>query len=95
MQGWDSVLCSMVQVGAKWLRSGQNKEVKTMVTDSVIPPVAVGPRICWLHLSKILPFFSTKTTEFYHMVTAVIIFIFCLYDLPNLGFKPALFPVCD
>lgn len=34
IQGWDSALCSMVQVGARWLRSGQNKEVKTMVTDS-------------------------------------------------------------
>lgn len=74
---------------ARWLRSGQNKEVKTMVT--VIPPVAVGPRICWLHLSKLLSFFPTKTTELYHMVTAVIIFIFCLYDLTSLGFKPALF----
>lgn len=56
----------MAQVGPRWLRSGQNEEVKTMVTDSD-PPVAVGPRICWLHLSKILPFFSTKTTELYHM----------------------------
>lgn len=63
----------------------------------MIPPVAVGPRICWLHLSKILPFFSTKTTELYYMVTAVImkIIIFCLHDLTSLGFKPALFPVCD
>lgn len=65
VQGWDSALCSVVQEGKRWLRSGQNEEVRTW-WQTVIPPVAVGPRIYWLNLSKILPFFSTKTTELYH-----------------------------
>lgn len=86
------IVCAMVQVGASWLSSGQNEELR--------PWWQWFLRLQWDlgyagFISVKSYHFSVKNIQLHHMVTTIIIFIFCLYDLTSLGFKPVLFPLCD